>query len=100
SNGESSACYEYSPFGQVFLATGPFAKSNVFGFSTKYQDGETDLLYYGHRFYDHMRGRWLSRDPIMEEGGPNLYGFVGNSVANKWDALGLDFHCYMATVWI
>lgn len=34
-------------------------------------------------------GRWLSRDPIGEEGGLNLYGFVGNDGVNKWDMLGM-----------
>jgi hypothetical protein len=32
---------------------------------------------------------WPSRDPIGEEGGVNLYGFVGNDVINKIDVLGL-----------
>ncbi|MEI7911781.1 MAG: hypothetical protein WCK77_19285 [Verrucomicrobiota bacterium] len=34
--------------------------------------------------------RWPSRDPIEEEGGSNLYGFVCNSPPNTWDSLGLD----------
>ena len=32
---------------------------------------------------------WLSRDPIGEQGGLNLYGFVGNNPVNKRDLLGL-----------
>jgi len=32
---------------------------------------------------------WPSRDPIEEEGGINLYGFVGNDGLNKWDNLGM-----------
>jgi len=32
---------------------------------------------------------WPSRDPIEEEGGINLYGFVGNNGVNGWDILGL-----------
>ena len=35
------------------------AKANPFRFSTKYQDDETDLLYYGYRYYDASKGRWL-----------------------------------------
>jgi hypothetical protein len=45
----------------------------------------TDYLY---RYYDPVTGRWLSRDPIEEEGGINLYGFVRNDGVNKWDYLG------------
>jgi RHS repeat-associated protein len=40
------------------------ARANPFRFSTKYQDDETDLLYYGYRYYNAGTGRWLSRDPI------------------------------------
>jgi len=36
------------------------------------------------------RARWPNRDPIGEEGGINLYGFVGNSAVNFFDALGLE----------
>ena len=35
------------------------------------------------------RAYWPSRDPIEEEGGYNLYGFVGNDGVNAWDVLGL-----------
>ena len=31
----------------------------------------------------------MSRDPIEEQGGLNLYGFVNNDPVNKWDKLGL-----------
>jgi RHS repeat-associated protein len=48
------------------------AKLNPFGFSTKYTDNETDLLYYGYRYYSPALGRWLSRDPIEEQGGLKL----------------------------
>ena len=57
-----TAQYEYGPFGELLRATGPMAKSNPFRFSTKYQDDETDLLYYGYRYYNPSTGRWQSRD--------------------------------------
>jgi RHS repeat-associated protein len=41
--------------------------ANPFRFSTKYQDDETDLLYYGFRYYSASVGRWISRDPIGEQ---------------------------------
>jgi len=41
------------------------------------------------RAYDAALGRWLSRDPIFEEGGVNLYGYVGNSPINFSDPTGL-----------
>jgi len=58
-------CLE-GPFGEVIRATGPLAKANPFRFSTKYQDDETDLLYYGYRYYSTPTGRWLAHDPLAE----------------------------------
>jgi len=88
-DGTFSALYEYGPFGEVICATGPMAKANPFRFSSKYQDDETDFLYYGYRHFSASTGRWLSRDPIEEEGGPSLNAFVQNSPPNAFDQLGL-----------
>ena len=57
--------------------------------STKYFDDETELVYYGYRYYSPEMGRWGSRDPIGEWGGLNLYGFVGNGPMGSVDTLGL-----------
>ena len=64
--------------------------SNQFSyrFSTKPRDVETGLYYYGYRYYDPVTGRWISRDPIQERGGVNLYGFVRNDGIDRWDILG------------
>jgi uncharacterized protein RhaS with RHS repeats len=43
---------------------------------------------YGYRYYNPQLGTWPSRDPIEEDGGVNLYGFVGNDGLNKFDYLG------------
>jgi RHS repeat-associated protein len=89
STGAYSAQYEYDPFGQAIRITGTMAKNNPFRFSTKYTDDATDMVYYGYRYYSPSTGRWLSRDPIEEEGGLNLYNLVGNSPISKYDVLGL-----------
>jgi RHS repeat-associated protein len=68
SDGTSSALYEYGPFGELIRATGPMAKVNPFRFSTKFQDDETDLVYYGYRYYNASTGRWINRDPLHELG--------------------------------
>ncbi len=57
--------------------------------SLKTKAFEGVVMYYGYRFYDPETGRWPSRDPIEEEGGINLYGFVGNDGVNEWDVLGM-----------
>ncbi len=102
-NRATVANYDYGPFGEVIRATGPMAKVNPFRFSTKYQDDETDFLYYGYRYYNPSTGRWLSRDPIGELGfgralrmphvsrsaGPNLYSFTKNDAVDGYDIYGL-----------
>ena len=40
---------EYGPFGEVIRATGPMAKASPFRFSTKYQDDESDIVWYPYR---------------------------------------------------
>ncbi len=79
---------DYGAFGEVVMQTG-VAKELPFGFSTKYTDRETGLLYYGFRYYNPSTGCWLSRDPIEENGGFNLYGMVDNDAVNLTDILGL-----------
>ena len=41
-------------------------------------------------FYNPSTGRWLSRDPIAEIGGQNLYYFVANEPVRRVDPLGLE----------
>jgi RHS repeat-associated protein len=92
SSGSTSARYRYSPFGELIasedLDNSGWNDRNIHRFSTKPEVTGTGLLYYGYRYYDPKTGRWPSRDPIEEEGGINLYGFVGNDGVNKWDLLG------------
>lgn len=98
STGTISAAYEYDPFGNILKSVGDYAATNPIRFSTKYTDEETGLSYYGYRYYEARTGRWLSRDPIEEDGGPNLYTFVSNNPVNSFDARGLyelDVHYYL-----
>jgi RHS repeat-associated protein len=88
SSGTISAAYEYGPFGETLRLTGAQATANKCRFSTKYADDDSDFLYYGHRYYNPSLGRWLSRDPIGEKGGPNVSAFVKNDSINWTDALG------------
>jgi RHS repeat-associated protein len=87
-NGAEVAHFEYDPFGRVVHSTGTPALF-TYRFSTKPLDFETGLYYYLYRYYDPITGRWPSRDPIEEEGGMNLYEFVGNDGVRYYDILGL-----------
>jgi RHS repeat-associated protein len=96
-NGVTVATYDYGPFGEVLGATGPAATANPWRFSTRYTDPETGLVMYPRRPYSPTLGRWLSRDPIEEAGGLNLYGFVGNGPVNAVDPLGLALYAFDGT---
>jgi RHS repeat-associated protein len=96
-DGTVAANYEYGPFGKLIRSTGPMAKTNPFRFSTKYDDDEADLLYYGYRYYCTDAGQWLSRDPIEENGGLNLYNIVDNNPISNIDGDG-RLHLY-GTEW-
>ena len=61
-----------------------------FGFTGHLEHKELGLVFTLYRAYDPVTGRWLSRDPIGENGGVNLYGYVSNSPLNLWDPLGLE----------
>lgn len=87
-SGALEAAYEYDPSGQLLRCEGAYAKDNPFRFSTKWQDDESGLSYYGHRYYSSAMGRFINRDPIAEQGGLNLYGFCGNDGINGIDILG------------
>jgi RHS repeat-associated protein len=60
-----------------------------FRWQTRWYDPESQHYYFLHRYYDPRLGRWLSRDPIGEEGGLNLYAYCGNDPVNRHDPLGL-----------
>jgi RHS repeat-associated protein len=87
--GASSRTSHEDPFGNTIRITGTIAKDNPFRFSTKRTDDNTDLVLYEYRQYSPSLGRWISRDPIEEKGGGNLYRFGGNDPLRFVDGLGL-----------
>ena len=91
-NGTISAHYEYSPFGETVVQSGDLAASFSHRFSTKPWCGVAGLSEYEKRKYEPGMGRWRSRDPIVEFGGLNLYGFILNQTTCRNDKLGL-FMC-------
>ena len=80
------ATYDYDPFGNVIATTGTIA--NPWKFSSEYYDLETNLVYYNYRYYAPQLGRWISRDPIADEGGLNLYSIATNNTINWTDYIG------------
>jgi len=89
-SGNIKAHYEFSPFGKVVTATGAMSSAFNYRFSSEYLDVETGLVYYNFRFYSPELGKWISRDPIEERSGYNMYTFCRNNSISNIDARGLS----------
>ena len=87
-DGSIAAHYDYSPFGEILIQQGDLANTFWQRFSTKPYCPITKLVEYQLRKYRPEVGRWMSRDPIEEKGGMNLYLFIGNMQINIYDYLG------------
>jgi RHS repeat-associated protein len=87
--------YGYNAFGTTLIMTSSFANrlGSAFGWETtfgSYQlDQETGFYQVRNRYYHATLGVWLSRDPIEEAGGSNLYTYVLNNPQNATDPQGL-----------
>jgi RHS repeat-associated protein len=82
-NGKVHEHVEYFPYGEVWREPkidrdGAGVKGQRFLFSGKELDEETGLYYFGARYYDPVRVRWASTDPILPAvlGDPKRYSGV------------------------
>ena len=88
--------YRYTAFGEVTIydESGNIQQEtqidNDILWNTRRLDSVSGFYLYKYRHYSPELGRWLGRDPIEEEGGVNLYAFVGNDPIGRWDKLGND----------
>ena len=86
--------YRYTAFGEVtiFDGLGKIQQTtqidNDILWNTRRLDEVSGFYLYKYRHYSAELGRWLGRDPIEEDGGMNLYAFVGNDPVGRWDRLG------------
>jgi len=93
--GEVVERYRFSAFGLRSILAPDFSLRAVshydwdFAFKGQFLDVDTGYYNYGYRYYSPELGRWLSRDPIGERGGTNLYGMAGSDAVNEVDFLGL-----------
>ncbi len=88
-NGYIRSTYAYTPFGSV-TTSGDI--NQPIQWSSEYYDNELALVYYNYRHYNPTDGRWINRDLIAEQGGRNLYGFVGNAAFFNYDNDGCAYY--------
>jgi RHS repeat-associated protein len=82
--------YLYGPFGEVIAKWGPYQDLNEMQFSSMPRHSLSGFSMYLYRVYDPILQRWVSRDPIGECGGVNLYRMNNNNPIDEIDPLGLD----------
>ena len=90
SGGTRSATYAYEPFGRTIRTSGSASGESSYRFSTKRGNDAAKLVMYEYRVYNPSTARWLSRDPIHERGGLNLFQFVRAAPVNALDPTGMD----------
>jgi RHS repeat-associated protein len=87
--------YAFGAFGIRSVLTPDFTPINSsecaweFTFHGQFLDQETGFLNFGYRYFSASLGRWLSKDPIVEQGGLNIYVYAFNNPVARVDSYGL-----------
>jgi len=95
STGDVAECYRYTAFGKksIFSPQGDLldtsAVHNPWMFSSKRCEAESNLIFFGKRYYCPEMARWLTKDPLGDGDGPNPYIFLHQSPLASVDLYGL-----------
>ena len=90
---DKGAIYEhlqYFPFGETWVQEGQPSNRIPYLFTSKELDAETNLYYFGARYYDPRTSVWLSTDPIINS---YLAGVPNNGV---YEARNLSLYSFSA----
>ncbi|MHA6844620.1 RHS repeat-associated core domain-containing protein [Ralstonia syzygii] len=88
-NGRAVSHAEYGPYGESLKAKGRTEYRSDFRYAGMQYHAASGMYLTLFRAYDPNTGRWVSRDPIGEQGGINLYAYVGGNPISNVDPLGL-----------
>jgi RHS repeat-associated protein len=94
-NGQVTQRIEYTPYGKVAFMEVKGADNLMYRFSGKQYDATTELIYYGHRYYDPELGRWIAPDPTVQKPYDpqdlNRYAYCRNNPITLDDPNGLGW---------
>lgn len=85
-SGNVLAQYAYDPFGKTTRLQG--SQESDFRYAGYYSHSRSGLNLTMMRAYSSAYGRWLSRDPLGEDSGLNLYAYVSNQPITLTDPTG------------
>jgi RHS repeat-associated protein len=85
-NGALLGGAQYTNYGKVVLASGAVP---TFGYAGMFQHASSLTNFTLNRVYSPTSERWLSRDPIEELGGRNLYAYAQGNPITRRDPSGL-----------
>jgi RHS repeat-associated protein len=90
-SGNLVGALDYSPYGQQLRTWGALPD---YQFEGLFVDQPMGVNFSATRMYDPWDGAWVSRDPIAERGGINLFAYAGGNPVMRVDPSGLDslFH--------
>ncbi len=77
--------YAFTAFGEEISA---HKDDNPWRWAAKRVDPELNLIYFGKRYYDPERGRWLTTDPVGFADSLNLYQYAFNNPYCYYDPNG------------
>lgn len=77
----------YTPYGESSLANS-FTR---YGYAGRERDSLTGLIFNRARWYDPVRGRFMSEDPMGLAAGSNRYEYTSGNPLSRRDPLGLDW---------
>lgn len=81
------AALENTPYGESYTATGS-AQQVTRRYTGHDWDATSQLYFAPYRYYAPSMGRWLSRDPLGMDDGPNVYGYVQSAPIHREDPSG------------
>jgi RHS repeat-associated protein len=87
SSGTVVCVLNYDPFGRPVQIQGSMVPD--FQFAGYYFHAPSGLCVTRTRAYSASLGRFINRDPIEEQGGVNLFSYVGNQPVRRTDSTGL-----------
>jgi RHS repeat-associated protein len=82
--GAVTSSRRYEAFGNLEVGA-----TTGYAFTGREWEPSIGLYYYRARYYEPLRGRFATEDPLQWQAGYNFYGFVENNPANFIDPFGL-----------